>query len=112
MTEPATQSLSTAERAAEAALAVAGVTGLHGGEFGTVATYLPGRRVTGIRIDEDTCAVHVTVRYPADLFATAERIRAAVRPVVGVPVDVTIEDLDDFREDYADYTADQTGPER
>lgn len=84
-----------------------GVTGLHGGEFGTVATYLPGRRVTGIRIDDDTCSVHVTVRYPADLFATAERIRAAVRAVVDVPVDVTIEDL----EDPGDHTADQTGPE-
>ncbi|GAB2639567.1 hypothetical protein ABI214_19755 [Prescottella soli] len=107
MTEPATQELSAAERAAEAALAVPGVTGLHGGEFGTVATYLPGRRVTGIRIDDDTCSVHVTVRYPADLFATAERIRAAVRAVVDVPVDVTIEDL----EDPGDHTADQTGPE-
>ncbi len=98
-----------AERAAAAALAVPGVAGLHGGEFGTVATYLPGRRVTGIRIDDDTCAVHVTVRYPADLFATAEGIRAAVRAVVAVPVDVTIEDLADSP-DGADSTADQRGP--
>lgn len=87
-----------------------GVTGLHGGEFGTVATYLPGRRVTGIRI-ADTCAVHVTVRYPADLFATAERIRAAVRAVVDVPVDVTIEDLEDYFEDE-DHIDEQTGPKR
>ncbi|WP_430333805.1 hypothetical protein [Rhodococcus sp. ACT016] len=106
MTEPATQSLSTAERAAAAALAVPGVAGLHGGEFGTVATYLPGRRVTGIRIDDDACAVHVTARYPADLFATAERVRAVVREVVDVPVDVTIEDVIE----NPDSTADQTGP--
>jgi len=106
VTETATQSLSTAERAAAAALAIPGVTGLHGGEFGTVATYLPGRRVTGIRIDDDGCAVHVTVRYPADLFATAEGVRAAVRAIVGVPVDVTIEDVIE----HTDSTADQTGP--
>ncbi|MDH6680916.1 putative alkaline shock family protein YloU [Rhodococcus sp. LBL1] len=109
MTEPATQELSAAERAAEAALAVPGVTGLHGGEFGAVATYLPGRRVTGIRIDDESCSVHVTVRYPADLFATAERIRAAVRTVVEVPVDVTIEDLTEYT-DPTDSTADEKGP--
>lgn len=102
MTEPATQSLSTAEQAATAALSVPGVAGLHGGEFGTVATYLPGRRVTGVRIDETVCAVHVTVRYPADLFAVAESVRSAVHPLVGLPVDVTIEDL----------TADQTGSQQ
>ncbi|WP_137724940.1 hypothetical protein [Prescottella subtropica] len=81
------------DRAAAAALSVPGVTGLHGGEFGTVATYLPGRRVTGIRVDDGHCAVHVTVRYPIDLFATAQRIRTAVHPIVAVPVDVTIEDV-------------------
>ena len=104
MNEPATAPLSTAEHAAAAALSVPGVAGLHGGEFGAVATYLPGRRVTGIRIGDDRCAVHVTLRYPADLFATAERVRAAVRPIVGVPVDVTIEDLTEL--------PDETGPDK
>ncbi|QBJ98575.1 hypothetical protein ERC79_06310 [Rhodococcus sp. ABRD24] len=92
----------TAELAADAVLAVPGVTGLHGGEFGEVATYLPGRRVTGIRIGVDGCAVHITVRYPADLFGTAERVRSTVHPIVRVPVDVTIEDL---------TTDHETGPE-
>ncbi|WP_408014641.1 Asp23/Gls24 family envelope stress response protein [Rhodococcus xishaensis] len=95
-----TAPISAAERAAEAVLAVPGVAGLHGGEFGTIATYLPGRRVTGVQINADSCAVHVTLRYPADLFETAERVRAAVHAIVGVPVDVTIEDL-----------TDETGPE-
>lgn len=92
------------ELAAAAALAVPGVSGLHGGEFGTVATYLPGRRVTGITLHEDACAVHVTLRFPADLFATADRVRDAVREIVGVPVDVTVEDLTN------DFHHDQTGP--
>ena len=109
MTEPATAPLSTAERAAAAALAVSGVAGLHGGEFGAIATYLPGRRVTGIRMDADRCAVHVTVRYPSDLFATAERVRGAVHPIVGTPVDVTIEDLADLP--HPADLPDETGPD-
>lgn len=104
MTEPVAQTLSPAELAARAALAVPEVAGLHGGEFGEIATYLPGRRVTGVRLGDDHCSVHVTVRYPADLFATAERVRAAVHAVVGIPVDVTIEDLTDTPDD-------ETGPE-
>ncbi|WP_305092416.1 hypothetical protein [Prescottella sp. R16] len=81
------------DRAAAAVSAVPGVTGLHGGEFGTVATYLPGRRITGLRVDDGHCDVHVTVRYPVDLFATADRIRTAVHAILGIPVDVTIEDV-------------------
>ncbi|RVW01494.1 Asp23/Gls24 family envelope stress response protein [Rhodococcus spongiicola] len=100
MTGSPTAPVSAAERAAEAALAVPGVAGLHGGEFGTIATYLPGRRITGVQINADSCAVHLILRYPADLFETAERVRTAVRSIVGIPVDVTIEDI-----------TDETGPE-
>ena len=82
------------ERAASAALATPG------GMFGEVATYLPGRRILGITLDEQSCAVHLTVRYPADLYETADRVRAAVEPIVGVPVHITIEDL---------LTADEVG---
>ncbi|PTR31368.1 hypothetical protein C8K36_101399 [Rhodococcus sp. OK519] len=95
MTEAPAQPPSTAELAAAAALSVPGVSGLHGGEFGTVATYLPGKRVTGVSLRDDSCAVHVTLHYPADLLATADHVRDAVRAVVDVPVDVTIEDLTD-----------------
>lgn len=75
-----------------------GVAALHGGDFGEIATYLPGRRVHGIRIGSDSCAIHVTAEYPADLAALADTVRARVEPVVGVPVHVTIEDLHDPRE--------------
>ena len=43
MTEPA-------DVVAAAVRSVPGVAGLHAGMFGEVGTYLPGRRVAGIRI--------------------------------------------------------------
>jgi hypothetical protein len=82
-----------AERVADAVLAVPEVAGLHGGVFGEIATYLPGRRIEGIRISSDLCAVHIVARYPADLPAVAEAVRAQVAPLVVMPVQVTIEDL-------------------
>jgi len=91
-----------AERVAEAALAVPGVAGLHGGVFGEIATYLPGRRIEGIRIGADLCAVHIVARYPADLPAVAGAVHARIAPMVAVPVQVTIEDLqtDEHTEPY------------
>ncbi|MEV0948144.1 hypothetical protein [Rhodococcus sp. NPDC049939] len=81
------------ERIAAAVLATHGVAAMHGGTFGDIATYLPGRRVTGVVIGPTSCAVHLAARYPANVVDTAERVRAAVEPLVTVPVDVTIEDL-------------------
>ncbi|MGL5930361.1 MAG: hypothetical protein ACRCY8_15630 [Dermatophilaceae bacterium] len=82
-----------ADRVAEAVLAVPGVAGLHGGAFGEVATYLPARRVTGIRLNDDQAGIHVTVGYGAPVHDVAARIRAAVAPLVAVPVTVRIEDV-------------------
>ena len=42
-----------ADSIAAAVLAVPGVAALHPGMFGEVGTYLPGRRVTGVRITDD-----------------------------------------------------------
>jgi NADPH-dependent curcumin reductase CurA len=82
-----------AELIANAVLAVPGVAGLHGGMFGEVATYLPGRRVLGVALGDDSCAIHISVRYPAHVIETAERVRAALVPMLDVPVDVTVEDV-------------------
>lgn len=82
-----------AELVAETVLSVAGVAALNSGPFGEIATYLPGRRIPGIRIGAGRCAVHLTAEYPADLSAVADAVRAAVETVVGPPVDVTIEDV-------------------
>ena len=84
-----------AEQVAGIVLAVPGVAGLHGGAFGEIATYLPGRRVEGIRIGPDLCMVHIVARYPCDLRAVADAVHARVATMVSVPVQVTIEDLDE-----------------
>lgn len=82
-----------AERIAEAVTAVDGVAALHAGMFGEVATYLPGRRVQGIRIGPDRVDVHVSLALDAPVRATAAAIQAAVGAITDLPVDVTVEDL-------------------
>ena len=83
----------TVDRIARAVLAVPGVTGLHGGPFGAVATYLPGRRVVGIRRRDDHTEVHVTVTGDRPVREVADDVRRAVREVVEQPVHVTVEDI-------------------
>lgn len=87
------------DRTADAvATAVAGcplVAGLHGGRYGHIATYLPGRRVAGIRLTETELDIHVVARYPASVAEVADQVRAAVAPYAGgLPVTVVIEDLE------------------
>lgn len=85
------------ERADAVAAVVRGVPGvadLHPGMFGEVGTYLPGRRVPGIRFGDDSIAVHITVTEDAPVRETAAAVRAAVaRDWPGVAVNVTVEDV-------------------
>lgn len=85
--------IETAEEVAVLVLAVPGVAQLHAGRFGEVATYLPGRRVTGVKLTDDRVEVHVVVRFGEPLRAVAAHIHAVVAAVVTVPVQVFIEDL-------------------
>ncbi|MFD6858876.1 hypothetical protein ACFWB0_10325 [Rhodococcus sp. NPDC060086] len=78
---------------ANTVLGIAGIAGLHSGEFGEIATYLPGRRVAGIRLGPRGCEIHVTALYPADLPALGEAVRRYVEPVVGGPVSVVFQDI-------------------
>ena len=82
-----------ADAVANAARAVSGVVGLHTGTFGEVATYLAGRRVDGVQIRPDGCSVHLVLAWGAPVLATADLVRAAVAPLVGIPVDVSVEDV-------------------
>ena len=84
-----------ADRVAAAATGVSGVVGLDGGPFGEAATYLPGRRVAGVRVlaDDDTVEVHVVLDVAAPLLDTADRVRDAVSAVTGGRVDVVVEDV-------------------
>lgn len=82
-----------ADLVAAAVLSVRGVHGLHAGAMGEVATYLPGRRVNGVRVREVGCDVHVVLDWGAPIAATADQVRTAVRLHVHGPVDVTVEDV-------------------
>ncbi len=91
MTDPAGAEL--ADQVAAAVLAVRGVTDLHGGMFGETATYLPGRRVLGVRLTENVTDIHLSLAYGAPVFATAQQVRTAVAALVPGPVNVTVEDV-------------------
>ena len=83
------------DRLAAAVLATECVAALHPGVFGEVATYLPGRRVRGIRITDHGCEIHVVLNWDAPIWATASAVRqSAARLVEGV-VDVTVADIAD-----------------
>ncbi|WP_235523353.1 hypothetical protein [Cellulomonas sp. Root485] len=86
--------LTPAEVVAAAVLAVPGVVALHGGRFGGLGTYLPGRRVTGVRIDDEGTEVHVVVSDLAPVPETAARVQRAVSAVAPMPVRVHVEDID------------------
>lgn len=90
----ATDASGTADAVAAAVLAVPGVTSLHGGAFGEVGTYLPGRRVTGVRTQANQIEVHVVVAGDIHVLHVAEQIRAVVAPLAMRPVNVFIEDID------------------
>jgi uncharacterized alkaline shock family protein YloU len=74
------------------------VSGLSGGVAGEIATYLPGRRVAGVRATSpDEVEVHVIARYGWDLLDIDAEVRAAVAAVVPTArkVDVVVADVED-----------------
>jgi hypothetical protein len=86
--------LTPAEVVAAAVLGVPGVVRLHGGRFGELGTYLPGRRVTGVRIDDQGTEVHVVVSGLVPVPETAARVQRAVSAIAPMPVRVHVEDID------------------
>jgi hypothetical protein len=81
-----------ADRIATAVQAGRHIAGLDGGRYGEIATYLPGRRVNGVRIRPESVTIGVIGRYPA----TATEIDACVRDTVGPldrPLHVHINDI-------------------
>jgi hypothetical protein len=86
-----------AARIAEAVGHLPEVARLSGGSAGTVATYLPGDRVLGVRVRADGVEVHVVVAsLVTPLPVVADRVRAAVRERVpgAFDIDVFIDDVD------------------
>jgi hypothetical protein len=80
------------DRIATAVQASRHIASLDSGRYGEIATYLPGRRVSGVRIRPDSVTIGVIGRYPA----TATEIDAWVRATIGPldrPLHVYISDL-------------------
>ncbi len=85
--------VTVADEIAGLVLAVPGVVELHPGRFGEVATYLPGRRVAGVKLGDETVEIHVVLAYGTPIRAVAQQIHAVVAAVVDVAVQVFVEDL-------------------
>lgn len=72
------------------------VAAMSGGVLGEVATYLPGRRVHGVRLGADGIEVHVIGVFGPRMSDIADQVRAAVQPLApGQAVSVHIDDLAD-----------------
>ncbi len=80
------------DRVVQVVLAMPGVAGLGGSA--AEATYLPGRRVTGVRYTDDGVEVHVVMRWEPDLRAAAAAVRHAVEALGLGPVHVVVSDVD------------------
>jgi len=77
-----------------AVLSCLSVAAMHGGLAGEAASYLPGERVTGVRVLPGSVEVHVVARWSVPAAELAEQIRGAtIRAARGRPVDVVIGDL-------------------
>ncbi|WP_431903144.1 hypothetical protein [Amycolatopsis thermoflava] len=83
-----------ADLVAAAVRAVPAVADLDSGRFGDIATYLPGRRVAGVRVRPEEITIGVVIRYPAIVGEVAAAVRAAVgkvdRPVRVAVVDIVL----------------------
>ena len=74
----------------------AGVSGLDGGRYGEVATYLPGRTVQGVVIGGGRVRVQIRSRWGVAAPQLAAAITTVLVPLTGRrPVDVVIADIDD-----------------
>lgn len=85
-----------AELVAEAVVAHPSVVRLDGGVFGTVATWLSGRRLVGVHVGGpgEPVEVGVVLHLDRPIPATVAALRRSVAPLVGaVPIDVTVSDV-------------------
>jgi hypothetical protein len=86
-----------AEAIAGAVTGVAGVARLSGGRVGEIATYAPGRKVSGVRLTGDDIEVHLVAEWVASLPQLAEAVRTALSPLsAGRSVSVFVDDITQF----------------
>lgn len=83
------------EAVAAAALGCPLIAGLTGGHVGEVATYLPGRRILGVREVDGSVEIHVVAKWGRPLPEVAEVVRTAVASHTGgLPVVVFVDDIE------------------
>lgn len=89
-----TAAASEADLLAAAALGCPGVAKLSPAGQRQVATYLPGRRVLGVRVGDDRVEIAVVVRWGVTAAEVDRQVRGAVAPyALARLVDVHIADL-------------------
>lgn len=85
-----------AEQVAAAVCAHPAVARLHGGTFGDVATYLPGRRLIGVRLgtDGEPVALGVVLNLDRPIPGVVRSLRRLVSGMCGgAAVDITVADV-------------------
>jgi hypothetical protein len=81
---------------AAAVQACPGVSGLDGGRFGEVASYLPGRRVRGVAVRTDSVTVQVRSRWGVTAPDLLSQITAVLTPLIGARrVEVVVADIEE-----------------
>lgn len=84
-----------AEAVADAVVSCPGVVRMATGSPVEVATYLPGRRVHGVRIGDGVVEVHIVARPGTVLPELADTVRRTVATVIPAKaVDVFVDDLE------------------
>ena len=67
---------------------------LSAGPLGGFGTYLPGRRVAGVRVADGAVDIHVVGRWGMPIVDLAAQVRAAVLPLAaGHAVNVVVDDI-------------------
>jgi hypothetical protein len=114
MTSPADAGLVDGIDVDAVAAAVRGCPAVHdldAGRLGGVATYLPGRRVPGIRVADDRIEVHVRGVWDQPASLLAQQIRAALTTLSGGRViDVVLTDVADPGQARERLPSSATGP--
>jgi hypothetical protein len=81
---------------AAAVKSCAGVDDLYSTPAATMASYLPGRQVGGVRVASDVVTIQVRSRWAVPIASVVAQIRGATHPLVGGHVvDVVIADISD-----------------
>jgi hypothetical protein len=96
--------IGSAEAVAAAAASIPGVARLSRGMPIEIATYLPGRRVYGVRMGDGFVEVHLVARPGTVLPELAAEVRRTVESVApGRAVDVYVDDIDFESEDAGEH---------